>query len=111
VPYNLPGYCPMGCGETLTLLMGTYLCKNERCPDRLALNRILDDPETEHIVVLGEESFSIKHPLRERLDDELLECDLTKFIVSSSGPPEAPGRYRVIDSDDQWTWFRLTEES
>ncbi len=103
------GYCPMGCGATLYLGgAGAVACSSTGCPRPAAVDELLQDRETEHIVVLGESEFTVRHPLRERLDDELMTCDLHQRIARSDGPPEPPGRYRVTHEEHptygRWTW-------
>src|SRR5690242_8844210 len=74
---RVQGHCPMGCGETLFLGEGGHVtCSYINCPRPTAVDELLADSETEHIVVIGEETFSIQHPLRERLDGELHDCAL-----------------------------------
>ncbi len=91
------GHCPMGCGETLYLGTDARItCDFAGCPDSSAVAKILDDPETEHVVVLEEDTFNLKHPLRERVDDELLECEVGKWLNSLDEPPAPLGRYRVV---------------
>jgi Family of unknown function (DUF6085) len=96
------GYCPMGCGATLFLgSAGWVTCSDLECPVPDAVATLLEDPETEHIVQLGPTEFTIKHPLRERLDDALMSCELHAWLASRSGPPVKPGRYRVYWRDRQ----------
>lgn len=91
------GYCPMGCGETLVVHTGTgnITCAATGCPDRDALAKILADPETEHVAVFDDTGFSVQHPLRERIDGELFDCDLWERLRNLSGPPDGQGRFRV----------------
>jgi hypothetical protein len=73
---------------------------------------LLADQESEHIVVFGETGFTIRHPLRERLDDALMDCDLHKDIAAMGGPPVRSGTYRARWTDyaaatpgyGHWTW-------
>lgn len=108
---RVQGHCPMGCGETLFLGSGGYVtCSFSTCPRPDAVADLLDDHETEHIVELGESGFTVRHPLRERLDDALMQCDLHAYIASLPGPPSKPGRYRVRWDDckvaerQSWCW-------
>lgn len=56
------GFCPMGCGETLFLGAGGHVtCSLIDCPDPCAGDTILDDPEHEHVVVIGEATFGVQH--------------------------------------------------
>lgn len=104
---NVKGYCPMGCGKTLFVASGGFVtCSWCECPNPGAATDILGISETEHIVLLGEETFTVQHPLRERLNGDLWECRLHSHLVSLNGPPAIPGRYRVyVDGDGQpLTW-------
>jgi hypothetical protein len=94
---RIQGYCPMGCGQTLFVGSGGYVtCSRIPCPQPTAVSDILDDRESEHIVQIDEHEFTVRHPLRERLGDELMDCALHAWIAKQSGPPHRPGRYRVI---------------
>lgn len=112
----LTGYCPMGCGQTLVAaLNGVIVCTNGvNCPCPVASTLILRDAETEHIVTLERSDFKIKHPLRERLGDELLDCQLHTMLVALDGPPAKPGTYRVTNTAPtstvpKWTYTALAE--
>ncbi len=105
---KVAGWCPMGCGETLFLGSGGYVtCSYITCPCPDAVATILDNRETEHVVVFEDATFSVKHPLRERVDDELFECGLHGHIASLDGPPAAPGTYRAVSRDLRWHWMKL----
>lgn len=93
---KVAGYCPMGCGQTLFVgSEGGITCSYYRCPRPGAVDTILSDPETEHIVLLEERHFAVEHPLRERVDGELFDCEINRRLSSLDGPPREPGRYRV----------------
>lgn len=95
------GKCPMGCGHTLFLGSGGYVtCSLDKCPRPDAASDILDDGEREHIVEVREYDFTVRHPLRERLDDALMACELHTWIASRPGPPAQLGRYRVTWIDE-----------
>ena len=86
----------MGCGQTLFLSRGGYVaCSWFECPRPDAATSILDNSETEHVVTIRDDGFTVEHPLRERLDGALHECRLHQDLRASDGPPEKPGRYRV----------------
>lgn len=108
---NLPvrGYCPMGCGATLICGRpdGAVLCSSTGCPRPSAAGELLDDRETEHIVELHEDDFTIRHPLRERLDDELMTCDIHAQLRATDGPPRPPGRYRLTVRGRIWSWAEV----
>lgn len=104
---RLAGHCPMGCGETLHAVFGTVACSHALCPQPSAVDLILADPETEHVVQLQDDGYSIKHPLRERLNDQLLDCDL-HVAVGKLAPAFRPGRYRATRlPNDYWDWVPL----
>jgi hypothetical protein len=103
-PSRIVGYCPMGCGRTLFSAQGCITCSFANCPRPTAVDELLDDRETQHIVDFGESEFTVRHPLRERLDDALLDCDLHRYCNSLPGPPTRPGRYRARQSGLHWTW-------
>lgn len=107
------GYCPFGCGATLFLAAGGHVtCSGADCPRSGAVTDLLADTETEHIVLFGETGFTVRHPLRERLDDALMDCDLHSDIAAMDGPPVRPGTYRARWADydaatpgyGRWTW-------
>lgn len=93
---TVQGCCPLGCGPTLFLFPdGVVACGAPACPEPDAVTSILADQETHHVVVIGAVSFTVRHPLRERLRDELMSCDLHEWLSCLDGPPQPPGRYRV----------------
>jgi Family of unknown function (DUF6085) len=104
------GYCPMGCGRTLFLADGGYVtCSCVHCPRPDAVADILDDRESGHIVDFSEHGFTIRHPLRERLDDALMECALHEYCEAMAGPPVRPGRYRATRSSGKpWAWEAIS---
>lgn len=110
---DVAGYCPMGCGMTLVLAgqewagEGNVICTAAECPAPDAVFRILQNPETEHIVSFSEEHFTVTHPLRERLGD-MAECDLHQWLASLAGPPVQPGRYRALRDGDTWRFERTS---
>lgn len=102
------GYCPMGCGRTLFLAAGGCVtCSFISCPRPTAVDDLLEDQESEHIVQFDPDEFTVRHPLRERLDDALMDCDLHHYIASLPGPPVRPGRYRARQREGGWTWETL----
>jgi hypothetical protein len=102
------GSCPMGCGATLFLGAGGHVtCSFIGCPDPSAVDKILDEGETEHVVVFYERNFTIQHPLRERVDG-LFDCGLHRYCRDLPGPPAQLGRYRVrIAHGGAWTFELL----
>jgi len=101
------GFCPLGCGSTLFLADGGYVtCSYIHCPRRDAVADILADRETEHIIDFSAAGFSVLHPLRERLDNQLLDCALNEYCEALDGPPVQLGRYRAMRSTGEavWAW-------
>lgn len=97
----------MGCGETLFVGSGGYItCSFIHCPRPDAVSDILADRETEHIVELDRETFSVQHPLRERLDGDLFRCKLHAESSEMDGPPRVTGRYRVYGPAANRHWER-----
>ncbi len=102
---HVQGFCPMGCGETLFAALDGYItCGSLACPNPTAVSDILLVRETEHLVELGETTFNVLHPLRERVNDQVLSCDLADYLASLDGPPPKPGRYRVTRHEDGWNF-------
>lgn len=98
--HSVPGYCPMCGGQSLFRASGGHItCSRSDCPNPTAVDEILAERETEHIVQLGHDNFTVRHPLRERLNDELMDCELHTWISDLSGPPRKPGGYRVFWAD------------
>jgi len=109
---DVRGFCPMGCGETLFLGSGGYVtCSLIGCPRPDAVSTLLDDRETDHVVHLKERTFTVRHPLRERLNDALMRCDLDTYLIALNGPPGLPARYRVGWKGERWTWQRIDGET
>lgn len=103
---DIQGWCPMGCGRTLFVGNGGYItCSYIHCPRPDAVADLLHDNEIEHIVAFSETGFTVRHPLRERLDDALMSCFLHEEIAAMSGPPVKPGRYRARSKQaGGWTY-------
>lgn len=100
-------YCPMGCGRTLLLDGDGHLfCSWYECPNPSAADEILSDRETQHLVILTDSGFTVRHPLRERLGDALMRCDLHAELLDAAGPPHRPGVYRVSDRPRRWEQVR-----
>lgn len=115
------GWCPMGCGETLFLAaQGVVECVKVDCPDSLAVTALLADREMEHVVTFQGDGWQAKHPIRERIADELLSCpigDAVKIMIQHGvdGLPEDlvhHGIYRVYRSPigpGGWAWEDLAK--
>jgi hypothetical protein len=105
---SVAGFCPMGCGATLFLASaGMVVCCAPECPRGTAVCEILAENEQGHIVEVDPFNFSMVHPLRERLDQELLDCELSQYLQGLAGPPVQTARYRVTGSGTDWVWEKL----
>lgn len=94
---RIQGHCPMGCGETLFLGDGGHVtCSWVECPRPTAVDELLASSEIEHRAMIRETSFTIEHPLRERLDGELHKCVIHEELQALCGPPSKPGLYRLV---------------
>lgn len=110
---RVTGLCPMGCGDTLYLAAkGVLECTSPICPDPDAATAILLDPETEHLVRLEGDGWSCRHPIRERLANELLSCgvgDAVQIMLRWPGGVR-DGTYRVMRSPvgpGGWGWEEI----
>lgn len=94
---DVVGYCPMGCGQTLFVGEGGHVtCSFVECPEPAAVDEILGDGDSRHLVKIEKFTFSVQHPLRERLNSEsLFDCTVHQQIKAKNGPPMPPGLYRV----------------
>lgn len=108
----LEGYCPRGCGQTLYAeemnVSNRIICMGEACDDPVAVNKLLQDSETEHVVRFSLHDFTVRHPLRERIGDELMDCDAHTECSSLRCPPEGePGLYRMYRDQDGYGEYRF----
>jgi Family of unknown function (DUF6085) len=108
----MKGFCPLGCADGLVVGPDRFslMCPSPTCPRPGAVMEIITDLETEHVAVLTDGGYTIRHPLRERLDDALLTCDLGEWMDQQNFPPAPSGRYRVIRIEGRWSWFALAEQ-
>lgn len=99
----------MGCGPHLHVMSGgMIMCLAPGCPDPGAVTGIISDAETEHIVVYKGGTYIVRHPLRERIGDALVECDLAAAVFRLSDHPQEDGRYRMrFDEDDRLVRERI----
>ena len=103
-PIPVAGHCPM-CGHDLMLNAALQIeCRNIECPDEDAVHKLLQDTERTHIVTVEDDRFHVKHPLRERINDEILTCTIHERLTTLPKQPK-PGSYRVspIDPDPDST--------
>lgn len=107
---KVAGTCPMGCGETLFLGAGGHVtCSALTCANPCAVDEILTRGELGHIVRVDEFNYALKHPLAERIKDDLFDCDLNRYLGSLPGSPVSPGFYHVTGSGTTWAWEFLKE--
>lgn len=94
----IKGFCPYGCGPTLRRreFDDKVICQFMTCPRPTAVAELLADQETEHVVQFTASGFTIRHPLRERLDDALLRCQLHDSLAALGRSPVPDGRYRTV---------------
>jgi hypothetical protein len=104
VDRKVPGYCPMGCGESLVWRMGGLTCSYRGCARPTAVGELLADDRTDHLVDVQAGTFAVRHPLSERIDDDLFACDLHEYMAGLAGPPVPPGRYYAVRVGDGWVW-------
>lgn len=114
---HVGGYCPFGCGSTLYLSdqdpSGIIRCSSGDCPDPIAAWILLSDSEVEHIITFTTTGFIVRHPLRERIDDKLMQCQVHEDHAAMSEAPVFNGRYRVTDAHDEdepYSYERLLGE-
>jgi hypothetical protein len=88
--------CP-ACGTGyLRVTANRILCAYGDCPRPAAAAELLSEQQgTDHIVVLHPGSYSVKHPLIERLDDALLHCWLGRQVDEFGEQWLADSRYET----------------
>ena len=102
--HDVNGRCPACGAQSLFLADGGYItCRRVDCPNPDAASDILEAASPHHIVKIEASSFSVQHPLVERLGGELFDCGLHQWLSSLGGPPHVPGTYQVIGVPD---WAR-----
>lgn len=101
-------YCP-ACGQERLHRMemtGHLKCMNDKCPNPIAAQHVLSDKEIHHIVRFKDYAFNVKHPLRERIDGELLDCPIhavvTAWLSGKSGPDYKDSTWRC-KYEPTWT--------
>ncbi len=102
---KVAGNCPMGCGETLFLAVGGHVtCSVIDCDDPLAVDKMLAERESEHVVTIhGDGTFTIRHPLRERAEGQLEGCSLHQRLATQARDVMLPeGRFRATQVDGVW---------
>ena len=102
--HPVDGRCP-SCGYGLLVLDDMVLrCTNPSCAEPDAAQRILADGDPLHVARIHEnETFTMRHPLIERLDNRLMECELFDLISAAlrqGGVVPEPGDYKVALVED-----------
>lgn len=106
---RVQGHCPACGGSSLLLGNGGYVtCSRQECPNPTAVADILES-ETAHIVTFADTGFIIRHPLIERLGDDLAECELHRHVATLDGPPVVHGTYRARKVNGRWSWERMRD--
>lgn len=109
---DIHGWCPMGCGKTLFVGAGGHVtCSYIPCPRPTAVDELLADRETEHVVEFKRRTFTVRHPLHERLDDALMGCKLDEHIRQLDGPPVQLGRYRATRHNGRWAFTSVAAQA
>lgn len=94
---KVAGYCPMGCGQTLFLGdLGGVTCSDLQCPRPDVVHTLLCNPEHEHRLVIADGKAIVKHPLRERADDELFDCPALDLAQQEPDLEEGEYRFRIV---------------
>lgn len=107
---TVAGYCPICGSASLMLGEGGYItCTRADCPRPDAVADLLADRQTEHIVWIRDDGYTVRHPLRERLADQLLTCKVDEYMAELPRAPLAPGKYLLCDSVP-WAWSRLNPD-
>lgn len=100
---DIQGFCP-ACGEKKLHIhsdVGMVHCLNPECPDQSAAGKILADPEIHHLVTFKDNHYNLKHPLRERIGDKLLDCTVSRWLFSMQMKhgPQPDATHRIIEVD------------
>jgi hypothetical protein len=107
---QIQGHCPACGGTSLFVAEGGYItCSRIDCAEPDAVASILDDSEIAHVVEFREADFTIRHPLIERVDDRLMQCQLHADLVDLAGPPVQVGRYRAVPKDNSGPSISLAD--
>lgn len=79
---KIKGFCPMGCGRTLHVKEeGAVYCGWPGCPNPEAAGLMLMEKETEHVGILHDSTFTLKHPVRERISGDIMSCQLAGRLM------------------------------
>jgi hypothetical protein len=108
---RIKGFCP-ACGQDelyVSHLRCRLGCSNPVCPDPDAADKLLADNETHHIVRFdpNDEVFDIKHPIRERIDDELFDCSIHQLVLDAEDYHDWEGTWRILEEADPPGWEKI----
>lgn len=99
------GICP-SCGQRRLFVNsgsgGILQCLNKACKYPNAANEIINDPVRDHLMVLDDKSWTVIHPLIERLGNRMLDCKIGDRIaeVMEESNITDHGVFRVIEHKD-----------
>jgi len=65
--------------------------------------------DTHHIVEFKEDSYTLAHPIGERLRGTLYTCEAQHYMESLPERPVVPGKYRMYDAGEFWELFPYVE--
>lgn len=94
---RINGYCPACAAPELVMDYATaqLRCDSPGCPQPDAAHVILQDTQVDHVVTFTADGFTLRHPVRERVNDDLLRCEVHRWIFEHD-PGLTPGRYKVV---------------
>lgn len=97
-------FCPMGCGQTIDVTSnGFVLCVQPQCPDTHAIAKIFaEDSLKHHVRISPDGHWGAVHPLHERINGNLLDCEVHKGVADAL-------RYG-FDNGTFWMWYDETDE-
>lgn len=62
---------------------------------------------SDHIAVFGLDDFTLQHPITERFDGSLFDCEVHRILARRQ--PETLGKHRIWRTDKGIRWERLTD--
>lgn len=98
-------FCPQGCGATLRSQHNTLVCVAPDCPDPDSVTKLLGEGLQEHRLVIKygrHVTWTLKHPLCERIDDDLFECPFNQWeslLSNDTSSVVGVGEYRMIETN------------
>lgn len=95
---SVEGRCPQCGHEELKVNAANpkVYCHNPQCTRPDAVTRLLKESDPDHVLVVKEGFWTLKHPLRERLEGDLFGCEIANAVAALDGVEvEGDGRYHV----------------